>query len=74
MVRNDGFDETRFDECDESESVNAGEQRHVLGCEAEIGAGAEAGAGAGTGTSDSCALLHHCRPLVVNGVDMVGCR
>ena len=73
MVQNNGFDKTRFDECDESELVNSGEWRCVLGCKAETGAGAEAGAGAGTGTSDSCMLSRHCRPLVVNGVDTVGC-
>ena len=73
MVRNDGFDETRFDECDESESADAGERRRVLGWEAETGAGAEVGAGVGTGTSDSCMLSCHCRPLVVNGVNMVSC-
>ena len=74
MVWNDGFDKTRFDECDESESVDAGERRRVLECEAEMGAGAKAGTGAGTGTGDSCALSRCCPPLVVNGVDMVSCR
>ena len=74
MVRNDGFDKTRFNECGESELVNAGEQRCVLGCDVETGAGAETGAGVGTGTRDNCVLLHCCRPLVVNGVDTVSCQ
>ena len=56
MVQNDGFDKTRFDECDELESVNAGEWRHVLGGDVETGAGVETGAEAGTGTGDNCAL------------------
>ena len=63
MVQNDGFDE-----CDELESVDAGELRHVLGCNVETGAGV------GTGTRDNCVLLHCCRPLVVNGVDTVSCQ
>ena len=44
----------RFDECDESELVDVGEWRHVLGCDVEMGAGA------GTGAGGNCALSCHC--------------